>query len=166
MESHESKQKGTEKIDTPVGCVPDYRGFYRQSTGIQEGDIMYNLIWDVQYMYQLDTGWHRWHTVGCYITPKNVSAIEYVIVNTSTQPRWAELLVTGNFNINLVEPKGTTSVNQIMVALSTAGIKVLKRWWEKECLDMEGVRKNTTLTTLIQKLNTLIRTQTRGISRI
>ena len=42
--------------------------------------------------------------------PPKASAIEYVIVTTSRQPRWADFLVTGNFNVNLVEPKGTTSV--------------------------------------------------------
>ena len=42
--------------------------------------------------------------MGCYITPNNVSAIEDVFAAISRLPRWAELLVTGNFNPNLVEP--------------------------------------------------------------
>ena len=87
--------------------------------------------------------------MGCYVARQNASAIEYVILTTSRRPRWDELLVTGNFNVNLVEPKGTTSVKYIMAALPTAGTEVLKRWWENEYLDLEGVRRATKLTTLL-----------------
>ena len=62
------------------------------------------MLWVVQYMYEMETGRQSWHDVGCYITPNNVSAIEDVFAAISRLPRWAELLVTGNFNPNLVEP--------------------------------------------------------------
>ena len=48
--------------------------------------------------------------MGCYITPKNASDIEYVIVTTNRHPCWDKILVTGNFNLKLVDPKGTTIV--------------------------------------------------------
>ena len=46
--------------------------------------------------------------MGCYISPNNASAIEDVIAAISWWLCWTELLVTGNFNTNLVEPYGNS----------------------------------------------------------
>ena len=52
----------------------------------------------------MEIGWHQLHNVGCYITPNNASAIEDVIAAINRQTRWVELLVTGNFDEELVDP--------------------------------------------------------------
>ena len=52
----------------------------------------------------MEMGWQQWHTVGCYITPNNATAIKDVVAAINRQTRWAELLVTGNFNEELVDP--------------------------------------------------------------
>ena len=48
----------------------------------------------------------RWYIVGCYLAPDDTSTIDSVIAALKELPRGAELLVAGEFNVNLVEPEG------------------------------------------------------------
>ena len=43
----------------------------------------------------------------CYIAPGNVSIIDDLIVAISRQPQGGELLVAGNFVLDLYNPEGT-----------------------------------------------------------
>ena len=46
--------------------------------------------------FHMETGWQRWHIIGCYITPGDVSTIEDIVAAIIRCPRGARLLVTGD----------------------------------------------------------------------
>ena len=56
--------------------------------------------------FQLATGARRWYIVGCYLAPDNTSMMERVVEALRSRPRGAELLVAGDFNMNLATPEG------------------------------------------------------------
>ena len=55
--------------------------------------------------FQMVTGERQWCIVGCYLAPDNTSTIESVVSALKECPRGAELIVAGDFNVNLAEPE-------------------------------------------------------------
>ena len=60
-----------------------------------------------------------------YIAPDITSTIEGIVTVISKRPRRAELLVSGNFNIDLAEPEGTSRDEDIAEALAAAGLEYM-----------------------------------------
>ena len=60
--------------------------------------------------------------MGCYLDPDNASTIEVVIAAIIQQTDEAELLVAGNFNVDLADQEGNTRDEEIYVSLSTIGV--------------------------------------------
>ena len=56
--------------------------------------------------FQMATREQRWYIVGCYLFPRDNFTIESVVAALKERPRGAELLVSGDFNVNLFEPEG------------------------------------------------------------
>ena len=54
--------------------------------------------------------------------PDNASTIEVVIAAIIQQTDEAELLVAGNFNVDLADQEGNTRDEEISVSLSTMGV--------------------------------------------
>ena len=54
--------------------------------------------------FQLATGARRWYIVGVYLAPNDTATMERVIEAIRSQPRGAELLVAGDFNVDLATP--------------------------------------------------------------
>ena len=69
--------------------------------------------------FQLATGVRRWYIVGCYLAPDDTSTIERVVEALRERPKGAELLVTGDLNINFAEPEGDQREEDIAVTLTT-----------------------------------------------
>ena len=87
--------------------------------------------------FHLATGGQQWYIVGCYLAPGNTLTIESVVAALKERPRGAELLVTGDFNINLVKPEGDLRGEDITAAMATEGLEdmsahfllVRRLWW-------------------------------------
>ena len=73
--------------------------------------------------FQIETGEQQWYIVGCYLVPNYTSTIESVVATLKERPKGAELLVTGDFNANLVEPEGDRRGEDIAEALATEGLE-------------------------------------------
>ena len=54
--------------------------------------------------FQLVTGVRRWYIVGCCRAPDNTLKIDRVVEALRSQHRGADLLVAGDFNVNLATP--------------------------------------------------------------
>ena len=54
--------------------------------------------------FQLATGVRRWYIMGCYLAPDDTSTVERFVDALRSRPRGAELLVAGDFNVNLATP--------------------------------------------------------------
>ena len=57
--------------------------------------------------------------MGCYLAPNNISTIESVVAALKECPRGAELLVAGDFNVNLADPEGDRREEDIVAAMAT-----------------------------------------------
>ena len=86
--------------------------------------------------FQMTTGERRWYIMGCYLVPDNTSTIESVVTAIKERPRGAELLVAGDFNVNLAEPEGDRRGENIVAAMATEGFEdmsayflLLRRSW-------------------------------------
>ena len=73
--------------------------------------------------FQLATGERQWYIVVCYLAPNNTSMIESVVDALKESPRGAELLVAGDFNVNLLEPEGDRKGEYITAAMATEGLE-------------------------------------------
>ena len=73
--------------------------------------------------FQLDTGEWRWYIIGYYRTPNNASTIESPIAALRERPRGDELLVAGDFNVDLEHAKGAEWDEEIAADLATAGLE-------------------------------------------
>ena len=73
--------------------------------------------------FQLATGARRWYIVGCCLAPDNTSTMERVVEALQSRPRGAELLVAGDFNINLATPEGGRRAEDIATMIATEGLK-------------------------------------------
>ena len=69
--------------------------------------------------FQMVTGERCWYIVGCYLAPDDTAMIESVVATLKERPRGAELLVTGDFKINLLEPEGDRMGEDIAAAMAT-----------------------------------------------
>ena len=66
----------------------------------------------------------RWcYIVECYLAPDNTLKIESVVAALKERPRGAELLVAGDFNVNLAELKGDRRGEDITAAMETEGLE-------------------------------------------
>ena len=61
--------------------------------------------------------------MGYYLTPDNTSNMERVVEALWSQPRGAELLVAGDFNVNLATPEGDRRAEDIATTLATEGLE-------------------------------------------
>ena len=78
-------------------------------------------------VFHLATGERRWHIVGCYLAPDKTLTVENVVAALKEFPMGAELLVTGDFNVNLAEPEGDRRGEDIAVAMATEGLRICRR---------------------------------------
>ena len=76
--------------------------------------------------FQLATGERRWYIVGCHLAPDGTSTIESVVAVLKERPRGAELLVTGDFNVNLAEPEGYRKGEDITVDMVTGDWRICR----------------------------------------
>ena len=73
--------------------------------------------------FQLETGERRWYIVGCYLAPDDTLTIERVVDALRERPKGAELLVTGDLNMNLVAPEGDRREEDIASTTTTEGLE-------------------------------------------
>ena len=73
--------------------------------------------------FHLATGERRWYIVGCYLSPDDTLTIESVVATLKERPRVAELLVAGDFNVNLLEPEGYRRGDDTVAAVATRGLE-------------------------------------------
>ena len=73
--------------------------------------------------FQLAIGARRWYIVGCYLAPDDTSTIERVVKALRDLPKGAELLVTGDLNINLASPEGDRREEHIATTIATEGLE-------------------------------------------
>ena len=73
--------------------------------------------------FQLATGARQWYIVGVYLAPNDTSTMERVIEALRSRPRGAELLVAGDFNVNLATPEGDRRAEYIATTLATEGLE-------------------------------------------
>ena len=84
---------------------------------------------------QVVTGAKRWHIVGAYIAPEDEVTMETVVKAIGRKPPGAELMVAGDFNLDILAPEGRRAEN-IATDLATAGVEDMaqhfmprgKRW--------------------------------------
>ena len=72
--------------------------------------------------FQLAIGARQWYIVGCYLAPDDTSTIERVVEALRDRPKGAELLVTGDLNINLAAPEGDRREEDITTTIDTEGL--------------------------------------------
>ena len=61
--------------------------------------------------------------MGCYLAPDNYSTMERVVEALQSRPRGAELLVAGDFNVNLTTREGGRKAEDIAKTLSIEGLE-------------------------------------------
>ena len=73
--------------------------------------------------FQLDMGEQGWYIIGFYLTPNNTSTIESVIAVLKERPQVLELMVAGDLNSNMEQPEGYWREEDIVAALTVAGLE-------------------------------------------
>ena len=61
--------------------------------------------------------------MGCYLAPNDTLTMEKVVEALRRRPRRAELLVAGDFNVNLATPEGYRRAEDIATTLATEGLE-------------------------------------------
>ena len=89
--------------------------------------------------FQLATGAWRWYTIGCYLAPNDTSTIESVVAALKYRPRGTALVVVGDLNTTLDDPKNNRRGTDIAAALTEEVLEdmvdhFLLRWhrWGRE----------------------------------
>ena len=77
--------------------------------------------------FQLATGVRQWYIVGVYIAPEDTETMERVVEAIRRKPRGAELLVAGDFNVDIAAPEGDRRAEDISTELATAGLEDMAR---------------------------------------
>ena len=77
--------------------------------------------------FQLATGARRWYIVGVYIAPEETTTMEWVVEAIRRNPQGAELLVAGDFNVEIAAPEGDQRAEDIATELATAGLEDMAR---------------------------------------
>ena len=72
-------------------------------------------------VFQVVTGERRWHIVGAYVAPEEKVTMETVIAAIGRKPPGAELMVAGDFNMDILAREGRRAEN-IATDLATAGV--------------------------------------------
>ena len=62
-------------------------------------------------VFQVATGERRWHIFGAYIAPEDEGTMETVIEAIGLKPPGAELMVAGDFNVDILAPEGRRAEN-------------------------------------------------------
>ena len=65
--------------------------------------------------------------MGVYLAPDDTDTMERVIKAIRSRPRGAELLVAGDFNVDLETPEGDRRVEYIATTLATEGLDDMAR---------------------------------------
>ena len=74
-------------------------------------------------VFQVATGAQRWYIVGAYIAPEDEVTMETVVEAIGRKPPGAELMVAGDFNVDIMEPEGNRRAENIATDLATAGME-------------------------------------------
>ena len=77
--------------------------------------------------FQIATVARRWYIVGVYIAPEDTETMERVVEAIQRKPRNAELLVVGDFSVNIAAPEGDRRAEDIATELATAGLEDMER---------------------------------------
>ena len=64
----------------------------------------------------------RWHIVGAYVAPEDKVTMEMVVKAIRRRPPGAEVMVAGDFNVDILAPEGRRAEN-IATDLATAGVE-------------------------------------------
>ena len=64
-----------------------------------------------------------WYIKRCYLAPDDTLTTESVVAKLKERPRGAEILVAGDFNVNLSEPEGDRRGEDIAAAMATEGLE-------------------------------------------
>ena len=79
--------------------------------------------------------------MGVYIAPEDTTTMDWVVEAIRRKPRGAELLVAGDFNVDIAAPEGNWRAEDIATELATAGLEDMARHfltWEKRwCQDRQ-----------------------------
>ena len=73
-------------------------------------------------LFQVATGERRWHIVVAYIALEDENTMKTVIEAIGRKPPGAELMVAGDFNVDILAPEGRR-VENIATDLATAGVE-------------------------------------------
>ena len=73
--------------------------------------------------FQVASGERRWYIVGAYVAPEDEVTMETVVAAIGRKPPGAELMVTGDFNVDTMEPEGDRRAENIATDLATAGLE-------------------------------------------
>ena len=73
--------------------------------------------------FQLATGARRWYIVVVYLAPEYTTTMERFSEAIRSKPRGAELLVAGDFNVDLASPEGYRRAEDIVTSLATEGLE-------------------------------------------
>ena len=74
-------------------------------------------------VFQVATGERRWYIVGAYVAPEDELTMETVIAAIGRKPPGAELMVVGDFNVDIMDPEGNRRAENIATDLATAGLE-------------------------------------------
>ena len=75
--------------------------------------------------FQLVKGRGLWHVVGYYLAPRGTSTLESVVTEIVHRPRGAELLIAGDFNIDLEFMDVNERNYEIASVMVTEGLKYM-----------------------------------------
>ena len=65
--------------------------------------------------------------MGVYIAPEDTTTMDRVVEAIRRKPWGAELLVAGDFNVEIAEPEGGRRAEDIATELATAGLEDMAR---------------------------------------
>ena len=65
--------------------------------------------------------------MGVYLAPDDTETMERVIKAIRSRPRGEELLVAGDFNVNLATPEGDRRAEDIVTTLAAEGLEDMAR---------------------------------------
>ena len=98
--------------------------------------------------FQLATRAGQWYIVGVYLAPEDTTTMERVSKAILSKPRGAELLVAGEFNVDLASPEGDRRAEDIATLVATEGLEDMARhflprenMWCQDCRTWGMVRK-------------------------
>ena len=74
-------------------------------------------------VFQVTTGERRWHIVGVYVAPDDEVTTETVIAAIGQKPPGAELMVAGDFNVDILAPERNRRAENIATDLATVGVE-------------------------------------------